>query len=311
MLVYFVEPSAEFVGETNPYKKLELITRCCYKSTDKITEDSCYAFIEGLIKRKHFAMFEHITMSVELCESEYKHLLELSNTYFSKSAPTKNLWRYVKFIKDTDTGRMFVTGSIRAFNESPIYPYISSHILNYIGELFAYTKLNKYSPQKFPSYGKFVTKSDLSEMPIGLRNQLTYHTAHFITDRGITHEIVRHRNCGFAQESTRYVNYNKSGISFIIPSGITDSTSLDIYSKALSTCAESYITMIDNGVKPQSARSILPNCVKSEIYVTTSSAEWEHIFNLRLFGTTGNPHPDMKKLMALLYPQYTSIQTQS
>lgn len=121
----------------------------------------------------------------------------------------------------------------------------------------------------------------------------------FITDRAVSHELVRHRLCSFAQESQRYVNYDKKGIIFIKPVSMKeDSKEYIEWKNAINYAANMYHEQINTyNLKPEIARSVLPNSTKTEIVVTANLREWRHIFNLRLIGTTGRPHPQMKDLM--------------
>lgn len=123
-----------------------------------------------------------------------------------------------------------------------------------------------------------------------------------LTDRGITHEIVRHRLCSFVQESTRYCNYGKDKfgkeISFIKPSDIYD---LSGWEQSCENAEFQYLRMVENGVPPQAARSVLPNSLKTEIAVKANFREWRHIFRLRAISKAA--HPDMRKLMIPLYEQ--------
>jgi thymidylate synthase (FAD) len=129
----------------------------------------------------------------------------------------------------------------------------------------------------------------------------------FICDRGVSHELVRHRLCAFAQESTRYCNYSKdkfgNELTFIRPStfekwgGVTR----DSYITELKEIEKQYLFMIENGNKPQEARAILPNSLKTEICVTADWREWMHIFQLRAIEKAA--HPDIRALMLPLYNQ--------
>ena len=120
----------------------------------------------------------------------------------------------------------------------------------------------------------------------------------FITDRAVSHELVRHRLCSFAQESQRYVNYDKKGIIFIRPVDIKeDSEEYLRWEDSVRHSANEYCVMIKSNLKPEIARSVLPNSTKTEIVVTANLREWRHIFNLRSIGVTGRPHPQMKDLM--------------
>lgn len=126
-------------------------------------------------------------------------------------------------------------------------------------------------------------------------------TVKFVTNRGVTHELVRHRVASFGQESTRYVKYGKEHMEFIQPVWMHDAHDYETYSSFFDSCktAElSYKTLLDvNEWRPEQAREVLPNALKTEIVVTANFREWRHIFNLRAVGTTGKPHPQMQALM--------------
>ena len=122
----------------------------------------------------------------------------------------------------------------------------------------------------------------------------------FICDRGVTHEIVRHRVASYAQESTRYCNYNsgKHGNEITVIEPFFFQPSTPEYAARKASCETSetmYQQLIDMGRSPQEARSVLPNSLKTEIVVTMNLREWIHFFNLRVLGTTGAPHPQIKE----------------
>lgn len=126
----------------------------------------------------------------------------------------------------------------------------------------------------------------------------------FIVDRGVSHELVRHRIASFAQESTRYCNYGKKrGITFIKPLFFEESS--PEYCAWKDSCAKAeatYLDMLQKGVSPQEARSVLPNSVKTEIVVTMNFRQWRHFFDLRALDKTGKAHPQMKEVtVPLLY----------
>jgi thymidylate synthase (FAD) len=121
-----------------------------------------------------------------------------------------------------------------------------------------------------------------------------YATFRIVTDRGITHEIVRHRLASYSQESTRYCNYGKSKfgneISVVEPFGLSD----EAYSQwrdAVEAAERYYFQLIEYGCKPQIARSVLPTCLKTEIVMTANFREWLHFLKLR---TAEAAHPDMR-----------------
>ena len=123
-------------------------------------------------------------------------------------------------------------------------------------------------------------------------------TVKFVVDRGISHELVRHRMASFAQESTRYCNYIKddfgSEITFIIPKYLDgESAAHDAWKDTMKYCEDAYFKLLDIGLTPQEARAVLPNSTKTEVVMTANLREWRHFFKLRALGTTGKPHPQM------------------
>ena len=141
-------------------------------------------------------------------------------------------------------------------------------------------------------------------------------TVKFITDRGIVLELVRHRICSFANESSRYVNYNKKGFQFIRPVWCSSEICGEYICKlpyqlhsssrwinAMFLSAETYDQLLIKGWKPEQARSVLPNSLKSEIVVKANLREWIHIFKLR---TSKKAHPQMR---ALMIPLLKEVQT--
>lgn len=120
----------------------------------------------------------------------------------------------------------------------------------------------------------------------------------FICDRGVSHEIVRHRLASYAQESTRYCDYSsgKHGneITVVEPHFFKEGTpEYTAWATACLTSEQMYLDLLSMGRSPQEARSVLPNSLKTEIVVTMNLREWIHFFNLRAVGTTGAPHPQM------------------
>ena len=128
----------------------------------------------------------------------------------------------------------------------------------------------------------------------------------FIVDRGISHELVRHRLASFTQESTRFCNYSQdkfdNEITVIRPCFLTDNASgkFNTWSRAMVDCENAYFMMLNQGCTPQEARAVLPNSLKTEVEMTTNLREWRHILNLRAAGTTGKPHPQMLEVMVPL-----------
>lgn len=123
----------------------------------------------------------------------------------------------------------------------------------------------------------------------------------FICDRGVSHELVRHRLASFAQESTRYCNYNKdkfgNELTFIKPLFFDPNTyDYRMWENAMEQAEYRYMQLIQNGRTPQEARSVLPNSVKTEVVMSTNYREWRHFFKLRAARATGPAHPQMEEL---------------
>jgi len=149
-------------------------------------------------------------------------------------------------------------------------------------------------------------------------------TIKFVVDRGVSHELVRHRICSFSQESTRYCNYGKKGMQFILPpwadeywlgeltesklsdakegemgGNMTDKGIADMkWAFAVVAAGEYYLRLLELGQSPQQARAVLPNSLKTEIVVTANIRQWREVFRQRCHGTA---HPQMREIMRPLY----------
>lgn len=119
----------------------------------------------------------------------------------------------------------------------------------------------------------------------------------FIVDRGVSHELVRHRIASFAQESTRYCNYSKdkfgNGVTFIKPFFFNDDDRYLRWLSEVASAESSYLDLLNSGATPQEARSVLPNSTKTEIVVTMNLREWRHFFKLRCAKAA---HPQMREV---------------
>ena len=179
-----VQPSVKLLWITpDPEKQIEIAGRTCYKSEDKITEDSAREFCRKMRKSGHHAMLEHASASFKI-----------------------------------------------------------------------------------------------------------------ITDRGITHEIVRHRLASYAQESTRYCNYSKNKFgnecTFIQPPELNN-LNFETWGNACLEAEARYFTMLEGGCSPQIARSVLPNCLKTEIVMTANLREFRHFIKLR---SSQAAHPQIRPI---------------
>lgn len=133
----------------------------------------------------------------------------------------------------------------------------------------------------------------------------------FIVDRGVSHEMVRHRLASFSQESTRYCNYGKKGVVFIIPpwckvlegsygiGGVPPSSSMGdtLWFQSMWGASVSYELLLLQGWAPQQARAVLPNSLKTEVVMTANLREWRHVLTLR---TSRAAHPQIREVMVPL-----------
>jgi len=122
-------------------------------------------------------------------------------------------------------------------------------------------------------------------------------TVRFITNRGVTHELVRHRLASFSQESTRYVRYSDE-ILFIKPVWWDDESyseaSKEIWLDHMQNAEADYLKLLETGDKPEQAREVLPHALKTEIVMTADLREWRHVFKLRC---AHDAHPQIRTLM--------------
>ena len=133
-------------------------------------------------------------------------------------------------------------------------------------------------------------------------------TVSFTVDRGVSHELVRHRLAAITQESQRYVNYSKEKfgkeITFIKPFFFEEgSPQYNLWAEAMADCEARYFKLLESGATPEQARTVLPNSTKTTVRMTCNFREWRHIFNLRAAGITGKPHPQMLEVMTPLLRQ--------
>ncbi|WP_317368261.1 FAD-dependent thymidylate synthase [uncultured Tyzzerella sp.] len=135
-------------------------------------------------------------------------------------------------------------------------------------------------------------------------------TVRIICDRGVTHEIVRHRIASYSQESTRYCNYcnDRFGneLTFIEPCFFSSDSEQDIKNKqiwldTMATIEKNYNMLIENGAKPEEARAILPNSLKTEIVVTMNLRAWRHFFKLR---ADKSAHPQIREISTMILNEF-------
>ena len=131
-------------------------------------------------------------------------------------------------------------------------------------------------------------------------------TVRFVCDRGVTHELVRHRLAAYSQESTRYCNYGKDqfGQEITVIRPLFWSPGDERYHAWERSCAAAereYFELLARGASPQEARSVLPNSLKTEIVMTANLRQWKHVFKMRC---APGAHPQMRQIMVPLFFEF-------
>lgn len=258
-MIDIVNPNVEYIEDTDILKLIEKAGRTCYKSEDKITEDSAEKFVKMICKNHHTSVLEHGTVYLEdiddFNESDYKQTCEYCLLKRIEKSP------YSTCITDA-YGNRFITTNFRVLVEN-----LDG---NYDLAIEFYKKHNRINCDHEPRF-----------------------TFRITCDRGVSHELVRHRVFSFSQESTRYVKYNNSNFKFIKPAWWNDSCNemREIFINSCEECAKNYTKLIEMGQTPQQARAVLPNALKTEVVMTGTLAQWEQFLKLR---DTNSAHPDMQ-----------------
>lgn len=319
-----IKPSFEIIprqkGIEGIYRQIELAGRCCYKSENKITENSSKEFVDRMINSGHGAMLEHGTIYLKLYQGNSKDII-INGTKYSQYIYDKyinNKYSKVTMCPVKGDNYYYITTNYRVLVEN-----------NWLDDLEYICEPTEYHEKRI--------------------------SVRFICDRGVSHEFVRHRVFSFAQESTRYCNYSKdkfgNELTFIIPNwldlkegiynidwDVIDGVSywgwfngerihgnnkLDNiqFLSALSSSEESYKILLrkwddkkvdnrytskfkNNPWTPQQARSILPNSLKTELIMTGFISDWEHFFKLR---DSNSAHPQARELAEPLHEEFKRL----
>lgn len=293
-----IEPRFEIIeqqsGLEGVYKQIEIAGRVSHKSEDKITENSSKEFVDRMIKLQHGATLEFGTVYLKNLVNPSKY----ENNKFSKV----NRVEYAKVgkgIYETRLKNWFITTNYRVLTEN-----------GWLDDLKYLCEPTEYHEKRI--------------------------TVKFICDRGILAEFTRHRAFSFMAESTRYCNYSRdkfgNELTFIKPCWLNIPTGqysywdgdwcdinnlkiqlpegeykdIDAFLWTLHNTELQYKLLINSGWKPQEARTILPNSLKTELVMTGFVSDWKHFFKLRtsIIAETGKPHPDASALADPLYKEF-------
>ena len=311
-----IKPEFNKIYNENPQKHIESIARTCYKSNDLITEDSHKKFIRNLYNRKHWAMLEHFIF-VYQCKTPFFEILcsekfiNCTRTLIDVPAPDGFVKQYVRYIISFNA-RSILDMLERYKDES----YIRENLIELCEQVVADYDCDELFGNKFKKTirNDYIKIDDISILTPEEQWMHGWHSVKFICDRGVTHEIVRHRDASFAQESTRYCNYSKDKygqeITVIKPCYLNDGSedlnnemvAYGVWKRAMEESEKAYFKMLDLGYTAQEARAVLPNSLKTELIMTARNYEWEHFFELRCDKCA---HPQMREVAKVLFEQFS------
>lgn len=300
-------------------KHLERIGRVCYKSEDKITDESCIKFLQNIRDRKHWAMLEHYIFTFSVPKEIYDDIMDVSRmtpenydlvnkmpfihpTYWAEASDEK--YKYMISASATALNYLWECECYRGSEDAGLVV-----LCNWMLE--EYPELMR-EPRTYPEGvipGRmsntdihFVTHKELKTLPKGIRMVHDSMSVKFTVDRGVTHELVRHRPCSWAQESTRYCNYSSGKFGneitvinptfFPVVNGV-EGTAYRAWQTAMEKAEGFYDMLIKLGSNPQQARTVLPQSTKADIVMTASMFEARHFFNMRADAAA---HPQMREV---------------
>ena len=270
-----IESKAELVlqqeGLEGVYKQIEFCGRTCYKSEDKITEDSAKGFVERMIKSNHTAMLEHGTVYLKLenkaynapFDAEYYNIVQkYERNKYSKIVVVPTFVCKNDVGNDVYTNTYYITTNLRVLVEN-----------SWLEDLKYICEPTQYHEKRY--------------------------TIKFNADIHFYKDATRHRSLSYAIESTRFCNYLKEkfgmSVSFMRPSWLTEQFR-DEFEEDCKTLEQIYFKWINKGLKAEQAAYFLCQGTAAEVCMTGFASDWRFFFDLRYYGKTGKPHPDMELL---------------
>lgn len=270
-----IESSVQIIEEKDPYKMIELAGRTCYKSEDKITENSAKEFVDRMIKLGHGAMLEHGTVYLTITATSPEVRKYEINPYS----------RVKKISVDGINGRAYITTNYRVLVEN-----------KWLDDL-------KYQCDPTPSHEKRITVKFICDRGV---------SHEFVRHRVFSFAQESQRYCNYNKDKFNNELTFIKPTWLDIPTGDytywdgdwcdidnmkiqlpSDNGVADNFLWCLNNAGMQYRLLINKGLKPQEARGVLPNATKTELVMTGFESDWEHFFELRCSGAA---HPDAKKL---------------
>ena len=267
-----IEPKFEIIeqlpGMEGMYKQIELAGRTCYKSEDKITEDSAKGFVERMIQSGHGAMLEHGTVYLAIPIDEWSCFDDYVNSYL-RNPHTKVNDSQVDW--EDWLGLVYITTNLRVLVEN-----------NWLDDLHYLCEPTEYHEKRI--------------------------TVRYTSDIHFYKDTTRHRVFSWAIESTRFCNYLKekfgASISFLIPCWLKEEEELE-FEEDLRTIESIYFKWINKGWQAQQAAYFLIQGTKAEIIMTGFVSDYKHFFDLRSeLAITGKPHPTVVELVEPLRQEF-------
>lgn len=276
-----IESSVQIIEEKDPYKMIELAGRTCYKSEDKITENSAKEFVDRMIKLGHGAMLEHGTIYLKIDKTEDGHLPP-ARLYWSDG----NHKKYTKVRKHGNS--IYVTTNLRVIVEN-----------NRLDDL-------QYQVEPTEHHEKRITAKFICDR--GVSHEFARHRV-FSFAQESTRYCDYSKN-KFGNDITyiipswldlpegKYSNWDNdwcdvSELKLLYPEVDNLSDPANCFLQSIKNAEYYYFMLINRGWKPQQARQVLPNATKTELVMTGFESDWEHFFELRCSGAA---HPDARKL---------------
>lgn len=276
-----IESSVQIIEEKDPYKMIELAGRTCYKSEDKITENSAKEFVDRMIKLGHGAMLEHGTIYLKIDKTEDGHLPQ-ARLYWSDG----NHKKYTKVRKHGNS--IYVTTNLRVIVEN-----------NRLDDL-------QYQVEPTEHHEKRITAKFICDRGV---------SHEFVRHRVFSFAQESTRYCDYSKDKFgndityiipswldlpegKYSNWDNdwcdvSELKLLYPEVDNLSDPANCFLQSIKNAEYYYFMLINRGWKPQQARQVLPNATKTELVMTGFESDWEHFFELRCSGAA---HPDAKKL---------------
>lgn len=329
-LFQYVLPAAEELVILDPVDRIADIAHSCHLISPK-DHASNVAFVKDLCAEGHMGMLEHGFLHFRFPLRDFRHLLSLSKETHGIEVG----YEYSKhFSFATDAFDAYLTVSLRLLSdalasiwrtehlsekeeiffgaiEGQSYKFLLIHMVDHLpreakevvlarfsqgDEIEGYLQTN--DPSLSPLFS-LLKEEEIRALPKSIRTSQQHLVYRLTTDRGTTHELVRHRGCSFAQESTRRCDYSSKRLGKILTILKPHDYELrsSCYDEAFENSARSYFSLLAKGALPEEARAVLPNSLKASLTVTASLGQWEDVFRQRL---APDAHPSAKTVVNLV-----------